>query len=176
MSHRPLTRPCLIVLSLAILPGCYSMRPLAGGAETTNLPGDRRPDPAAVALPAGYRIEPVATGLTFPTGVTFDEQGRAYVVESGYAYAEFFTTPRLLRVEDGGRTTVVANCGNNGGAAGLGPAIDDKPLPGGLIKTQVRPGLGAMPHFSQQHISDDDLGAVVAYLQARGQQKPLAQS
>jgi mono/diheme cytochrome c family protein len=63
-----------------------------------------------------------------------------------------------------------------GGAAGLGPAINDKPLPGGLIKTQVRQGLGTMPHFSQQHISDDDLSAVVAYLQARRQQKPLAQS
>jgi len=63
-----------------------------------------------------------------------------------------------------------------GGAAGLGPAINDKPLPGGLIKTQVRQGLGTMPHFSEHHISDPDLDAVVAYLQARRQQKPLAQS
>src|SRR4051812_10025610 len=63
-----------------------------------------------------------------------------------------------------------------GGAAGLGPAINDKPLPGGLIKTQVRQGLGTMPHFSEQHINDDDLSALVAYLQARRQQKPLAQS
>src|SRR5439155_23589675 len=63
-----------------------------------------------------------------------------------------------------------------GGAAGLGPAINDKPLPAGMIKMQVREGLGTMPHFSPQHISDDDLSAVVAYLQARRQQKPLAQS
>jgi mono/diheme cytochrome c family protein len=63
-----------------------------------------------------------------------------------------------------------------GGAAGLGPAINDKPLPAGMIKMQVREGLGTMPHFSPQHISDDDLSAVVAYLQARRQQKPLARS
>ena len=63
-----------------------------------------------------------------------------------------------------------------GGAAGLGPAINDKPLPAGMIKMQVREGLGTMPHFSAQHISDDDLSAVVAYLQARRQQKPLARS
>ena len=63
-----------------------------------------------------------------------------------------------------------------GGAAGLGPAINDKPLPAGMIKMQVREGLGTMPHFSAQHISDDDLVALVAYLQARRQQKPLAQS
>lgn len=62
------------------------------------------------------------------------------------------------------------------GAAGLGPAINDKPLPAGMIKMQVRQGLGTMPHFSPQHISDEDLSAVVAYLQARRQQKPLAQS
>ena len=63
-----------------------------------------------------------------------------------------------------------------GGAVGLGPAINDKPLPAGMIKMQVREGLGTMPHFAPQHISDDDLSAVVAYLQARRQQKPLAQS
>src|SRR3954449_7224712 len=119
MSHRPIIPACLFVLSLAILPGCYSMRPSSGGAETAKLAGDRRPDPAAVALPAGYHIEPVVTGLTFPTGVTFDDQGRAYVLESGYAYGEVFTTPRLLRVEDGGRTTVVANGGNNGPWTGV---------------------------------------------------------
>ena len=53
-----------------------------------------------------------------------------------------------------------------GGAAGLGPAINNKPLPGALIKTQVREGLGAMPAFDAGHISDADLEKLVAYLQA----------
>ena len=51
-----------------------------------------------------------------------------------------------------------------GGAAGLGPGINDKPLPGPLIAFQVRHGLGAMPAFSEEQISEEELDAVVAYL------------
>ena len=65
-------------------------------------------------MPPGYRIEAVATGLTFPTGVTFDGAGRPHVVESGYSYGEVWTTPRLLRVEPSGQTRVVATGGRNG--------------------------------------------------------------
>jgi hypothetical protein len=42
-------------------------------------------------------------GLTFPSGITFDDQGRVYVIETGYSYGEVWAVPRLLRVEsDGG--------------------------------------------------------------------------
>jgi mono/diheme cytochrome c family protein len=50
-----------------------------------------------------------------------------------------------------------------GGAAGLGPALNDKPLPRGLIRFQVRNGLGAMPSFDKDHISDDHLDDLVEY-------------
>ena len=53
-----------------------------------------------------------------------------------------------------------------GGAAGLAPSINDKPLPVNLIKTQVRQGLGAMPAFSEKEISEEDLDGVVRYLKA----------
>ena len=53
-----------------------------------------------------------------------------------------------------------------GGEAGLGPALNDKPLPGSLIRFQVRNGLGAMPAFPKELIPDPDLDAVVAYLKA----------
>jgi mono/diheme cytochrome c family protein len=53
-----------------------------------------------------------------------------------------------------------------GGAAGLAPAINDKPLPVALIKTQVRKGLGAMPAFSPQEVSDEQLDAITKYLKA----------
>src|SRR5687768_18211358 len=43
------------------------------------------------------------------------------------------------------------------GAGGVGPAINDKPLPQALIRTQVRAGLGAVPGFDEHHISDDEL-------------------
>src|SRR3954447_14341091 len=61
-----------------------------------------------------------------------------------------------------------------GGAAGLGPAINDKPLPAGMIKMQVREGLGTMPHFSAQHVSDEEIDALVKYMQVQRQQEPLA--
>lgn len=51
-----------------------------------------------------------------------------------------------------------------GGEQGLAPAINNKPLPGFLIKFQVRRGMGAMPAFSEQEIADEDLDALVKYL------------
>jgi mono/diheme cytochrome c family protein len=52
-----------------------------------------------------------------------------------------------------------------GGAAGLGPAINDKPLPVNVIKTQVRQSLfGTMPKFPPEKISDDELDALVKYV------------
>src|ERR1044071_4991757 len=53
-----------------------------------------------------------------------------------------------------------------GGEAGLGPAINNKPLPGFLIRFQVRNGLGAMPAFSDDEISPTELDALLAYLKA----------
>jgi mono/diheme cytochrome c family protein len=57
-----------------------------------------------------------------------------------------------------------------GGAAGLGPALNDKPLPAFAMRTQIRVGAGAMPAFSDREISDSDADAVVKYVIAlRGQ-------
>jgi len=53
-----------------------------------------------------------------------------------------------------------------GGAAGLAPSINDKPLPVGLMKTQVRQGLGLMPAFSEKEITDEELDAIIRYLKA----------
>ena len=60
-----------------------------------------------------------------------------------------------------------------GGAGGLGPAINDKPLPVAAIKTQVRNGLGVMPAFDEKEISDADLENVVRYLKALRTLKPV---
>lgn len=51
-----------------------------------------------------------------------------------------------------------------GGTAGLAPAINNKPLPGFLIRYQVRHGLGMMPAFKEEVISDEELDNLVAYL------------
>ena len=94
-----------------VLAGCFPVLPSRGGGQTEFEP-PRQVDPADVALPDGYEIEVIATGLTFPSGVAFDDQGRVHVVEAGYSYGEVVTTPRLLRVEPDGALTTVASGDN----------------------------------------------------------------
>src|SRR5687768_4405343 len=50
------------------------------------------------------------------------------------------------------------------GEAGLGPALNDKPLPGFAIRTQIRKGVGAMPAFSERALDDREVDAIVAYV------------
>src|SRR5215213_1793402 len=79
----------------------YSFLPWNGAGKAP--PGAvRGVNEADVAVPPGYCVEAVATGLTYPTGVVTDDQDRAYVTESGYCYGEDFRVPRLLRLERGG--------------------------------------------------------------------------
>ena len=52
------------------------------------------------------------------------------------------------------------------GSTGVGPALNNKPLPAALVKTQVRKGLGAMPAYSEKQISDADLDALASYVGA----------
>ena len=87
--------------------GCYLMRRSSGGAETSFHP-PRQVDPFDIAVASGFRIEPVASGLTFPTGVTFDGDGTVYVVESGYSYGELWTKPRMLHIVDLARSRKIA--------------------------------------------------------------------
>jgi mono/diheme cytochrome c family protein len=52
------------------------------------------------------------------------------------------------------------------GDQGLGPALSNKPLPGPAIKLQVRKGVGAMPSFSEQELSNADVDAIAEYVVA----------
>lgn len=52
------------------------------------------------------------------------------------------------------------------GEAGLGPALNDKPAPVFLMKTQVRAGLGAMPRFDKHIIPSSDLDDLMDYVMA----------
>lgn len=67
-----------------------------------------------IQVPSGYTVEVVSTGLTFPTSVTFDEQGNAFVIESGYSYGGEWETPRLLRIGKDGSLTSIAKGTKNG--------------------------------------------------------------
>lgn len=76
--------------------------------------------------------------------------------------------PTLSRQAAAGETAFMTHCQqcHPGGQAGLGPAINDKPLPGFLIAMQVRNGFGAMPAFPRDEVSKAELDGIVAYLKA----------
>lgn len=103
---RALQQSCILMATMG-LSGCFVLQPSDGGGQTDFTP-PRQVEPKDVALPAGYHIEAVARGLTFPSAVVVDESNRVYVVESGYSYGPEFTTPRLLRVEADGSLTEIA--------------------------------------------------------------------
>lgn len=74
-------------------------------------PSDRFP---VIMLPSEYRIEKVVDGLTYPTSVTWDDQGRMYIAEAGGAFLEEPPPARILRVEENGELTEIANLDEKG--------------------------------------------------------------
>jgi hypothetical protein len=109
-SHRQQTLTYLFIFLLTALPGCYVLLPSSGGGQTTF--EERRLEPGDIALPAGYTIEAVTSGLTFPSAVAFDDNNVPYVLEAGYSYGEVRTVPRLLRISPDGSTKVIATGDN----------------------------------------------------------------
>lgn len=68
--------------------------------------------------------------------------------------------------EQRGREQYMRHCNacHVGGSGALGPALNDKRLPVFLMRFQVRHGLGAMPRFTREQISDEELDHLMAYL------------
>jgi glucose/arabinose dehydrogenase len=97
---------------------CYRMRASNGGGQIKAIP-QRSITQDDIALHPGYKIEPVISGLTFPSAVAFDGSGDLYVVEAGYSYGEVWEQPKLLRIEGSGKTTVIATGTKNGPWTGI---------------------------------------------------------
>jgi glucose/arabinose dehydrogenase len=159
----------LALACLAFVGGCYAMRPSSGGGQT-EFESPRLLRPGDVALPAGYRIEVVATGLTFPTGVAFDERGTPHVVEAGYSYGEDFTVPRLLRIEPGLQPKEIARGTRNGPWTGVTYAngvfyvAEGGQLEGGRIlridpSGRITSLLDDLPSLGDHHTNGPVLGA-----------------
>lgn len=98
---------------LVTLSGCYNTRKSHGGGQIKQVP-QRTIHTADIALPPGYTITAVATGLTFPTAATVDDKGDLYVIEAGYSYGEIFGLPRLLKINADGSTRTITTGTNNG--------------------------------------------------------------
>lgn len=61
-----------------------------------------------VKLPNGYTIQKYVENLTYPTGITFNDVGEMFVVESGYRAGNIVSPPRILKINPNGTTSVVA--------------------------------------------------------------------
>jgi mono/diheme cytochrome c family protein len=75
-------------------------------------------------------------------------------------------TPTRTASVERGRVVFEQHCYrcHGKGEGGLGPVINDKPLPRFLMRFQVRRGIGTMPGFPEEQISDDDLDALLDYI------------
>jgi glucose/arabinose dehydrogenase len=71
------------------------------------------PPAGLVQLPAGYQIQKLVGGLTFATSMTWDDQGRMYVLEGGGAFLPEPAPARIMRI-DGGAATEVVNLSSKG--------------------------------------------------------------
>ncbi|MGB4337685.1 MAG: hypothetical protein WBK10_03835 [Bacillota bacterium] len=73
---------------------------------------DRLPvQPGDIRIETGYRLEPVAVGLTFPTSIALDPGGSLYVAEAGFSYgpAKSAAQGRVLRLDNnGGMTPIIS--------------------------------------------------------------------
>lgn len=67
------------------------------------------PDPTAAEVPPGYRVDVVASGLTYPSSIEFDDDGIMYVAEAGYTYGGQSAPARIMRVDRTGQIEVVAD-------------------------------------------------------------------
>ena len=99
---------CILTLLAALAP--------AGAAAPRPQPG-RVPDPTAIRLPDGYRIEAVVTNLSVPTTLLFHD-GALVVAESGWADT---ARPRVLRITLDGRVEVLASGGHGRAASAFHP-------------------------------------------------------
>lgn len=63
-----------VILLALLTTGCFKFFPPDDGSQG-KFDGPRIFNAADIALPPSYRIELVASGLMFPTGVAFDGEG-----------------------------------------------------------------------------------------------------
>jgi glucose/arabinose dehydrogenase len=100
---------CIIALAL-LGTSCTDETVTAPAAGEIDLPQELLSDQKhpTIQLPPGYQIEKVVGGLTFPTSIAWDEEGRLHVVESGSGLTpNQLAPPRILRVQNGQATEVI---------------------------------------------------------------------
>ncbi|MEJ7830894.1 MAG: hypothetical protein WKF91_22000 [Segetibacter sp.] len=68
---------------------------------------NERNDFPLIELASDFKVEKVAEGLTFPTGIAWDSQNAMYVVEAGGGFLEEPPPARIVKIMNGQLTEVV---------------------------------------------------------------------
>jgi glucose/arabinose dehydrogenase len=103
----------LIMNIIFLMPACYKLRGHYGGPKDFDANARSIVD-TDIAVPIGYKVDAMTTSLSYPTGITFDENGNIFVIESGYSYGEIWTAPRLLQISSSGEHFEIAKGTDNG--------------------------------------------------------------
>jgi hypothetical protein len=155
----------LLFISLTIVSfatsNCYRMRKSHGGGQIGSIPS-RQINASDIAVHPGYKIEAVASGFTFPTAATTDDEGRLYIIEAGYSYGEVFSEPKLFRVENGGNKTLIAKGDRNGPWSGItfyngafyiaeGGALNGGKILRVTMNGDITPLISNLPSYGDHH-------------------------
>src|SRR3954452_8951478 len=100
-------------LLVFIFAGCRSgPRSISNAPVTAAIADDPQvpaPNPSAAEGTAGFRVEIVASGLTYPSSIEFDDEGMLYVAEAGYAFGDQSAPARVMRIRPDGRIEMVVD-------------------------------------------------------------------
>lgn len=96
-----LRRTLPIASAAAVLVSAVAVTILASGGSASGSGRAQAQKFPVVKLPPGLQIEKVAGGLTYPTAIAWDDDGRMYVAEAGGQFLEEPPPARILRVENG---------------------------------------------------------------------------
>lgn len=129
-------------------------------------PRERRVDPADVRVPAGYRIEPFASGLSYATDLEFGPDDEVFVAETGdHTYGttpEKSPTPQILQLMPDGSKRVVYDKAvslETLRAAKFGQPIPEEGLIGPVLGITWRDGLLYVAHRTRVSTLDPKTGA-----------------
>jgi glucose/arabinose dehydrogenase len=96
-------------LAAAFLTACAGLPEREQGSFPLEWPRIPAPSASAAQVPPGYKVEVFAADLDYPTSITWDGAGNAYVAEAGFAYGDPVAPARVLRISPGGGRRVVAD-------------------------------------------------------------------
>ena len=102
-----------LITLFTLCTSCFRIRSSHGGGEIDRAVAERKIDVNDIALPQGYKVEVVAQGLNFPTGVAFDESSNVFIIESGYSYGDEWSTPTLKQIGKNGEAKIIVKGGKN---------------------------------------------------------------